>query len=140
MNSQAKYTSDSLYYSVSTLRFPNSTILSNIRWVQFVLFQFLQCQFWSKLLNCVQTYIGLHWFLSILFFTIKKLFTLPLCFYPKISTLHHLRWHQVSTICSMSVLEQILNLIQTYIRLQIFLCEQPGKVYQWFTLPLCLYP
>ena len=67
----------------------------------------------------------LHWFLLILFFTIKKLFTLPLCFYPKISALHHLHWHQARAICfisifSMSVLEQILNLVQTYIRLHWF--------------------
>lgn len=73
----------------------------------------------------LQTYIGLHWFSSILFITMKKLLTLPLCFYPKIYRLHHLHQHQVTTVCSISmfsvsVLEQILNCAQTYLGLHCF--------------------
>ena len=81
----------------------------------------------DQILNCIQTCIELHWFLSILFFfTIKNLFTLLLCFYPHIYKLYHLHQHQVGkifyvSIFSMSVLEQILNCVQTYIGLHWFL-------------------
>ena len=65
-------------------------------------------------------------FINPFFSTIKKLFNLLLCFYPQVSQVHNLHQHQVGKICyvsmfSMSVLDQILNCIQTYIELHWFL-------------------